>query len=305
MSKPSTFPASEIERLAEQFPGRAGFYVKDLTTGETCGHRADERFATASVFKVSVLVTLYQLAEAGHLSLNDRHRVPADVSTHGTGILKSFHDEPELSLRDHCRAMIGVSDNMATDTIIHVIGTDAINRMLDNQGLKNTRVPMAIGRWHYLLVDMENEPINRANDERQVARARRGEYREDGLCYSDSLENLVASPRDMGILLERLHGGELAGPASTAQMIEMLKSNSGEITSALNPEVAKDVASKKGASGPIRADVGIVYLTCGPLVISAFTLTSGNDKRSGSLIQQVTRLVVATRQSGALCPSTS
>lgn len=281
-----------MERLADAFTGRAGFYVKDLDSGAGYEYHADDRFPTASVFKVSVMVKLYQLAEAGRISLDDRHRVAPDISTHGTGHLSWLRDAPELTLRDHCRIMMGISDNMATDTIIRAVGLDAINAMLDKQGLVNTRVPMEIGRWHYAMVGMENEPISRENDERQKSKCRKGAYRDDGLAYSDSLANLVAGPRDMGVLLERLHRGELAGPENTVAMIDMMKLSSGMVKAVLRLDVIPHVASKKGSSRRIKADVAIAYLPTGPLIISAFTLEDGETKSGGPLIEQITRLAI-------------
>ena len=281
-----------MDRHADDFAGRAGFFVKDLDSGAEYEYHADDRFPTASVFKVSVMVTLYQLAEAGRISLDDRHRVAPDISTHGTGHLSWLHDAPELTLRDHCRIMIGVSDNMATDTIVRAVGLDAINTMLDKQGLVNTRVPMEIGQWHYLMVEMGNEPISRKRDERQLEKCKKGEYGDDGLAYSDSLANLVAGPRDMGILLERLHRGELAAPESTATMIDLMRPSSGMIKAVLKPDVIPHVASKKGSSRRIKADVGIVYLPTGPLIISAFTLEDGETKAGGPVIEQITRLAI-------------
>ena len=52
--------ASGLQRLLDaelaRFPGKAGVWVKHLTTGEEAGVRADETFNSASVIKIPVMV---------------------------------------------------------------------------------------------------------------------------------------------------------------------------------------------------------------------------------------------------------
>ncbi|MAE65654.1 MAG: hypothetical protein CMJ18_15405 [Phycisphaeraceae bacterium] len=298
------FPSDALDRLARAFPGRVGIYIEAVCSEVAGGARyafaADERFPTASVFKIPVLLTLYQLAEAGRLSLDDRHRVAADISTHGTGILKQFTDAPELSLRDHCRIMISHSDNIATDTIIRAVGLDQINAMLERQGLANTRVPMEIGRWHYVMAGMDRAPLNLANDDEMVRRAKAGEVDDDGLAFSDRLENLVASPRDLAALVGRIDQGKLAGAAATESMRQMLRLGDGPITSVLQPNVAAQTMSKRGSSRRIVCDVALVPLAAGPLVISVMTLEDQPRKSGTALIGEVTRLAVGAVDPDAL-----
>ena len=58
---------SGLQRLLDaelaRFPGKAGVWVKHLTTGEEAGVRADEMFNSASVIKIPVMV----LAFVGYL----------------------------------------------------------------------------------------------------------------------------------------------------------------------------------------------------------------------------------------------
>jgi len=268
----SLFPTEELDRLAEGFAGRLGYYVKDLSSAATYECRSDDRFPTASVFKLPVMIALFREAEGGRMSLDDRRRLEPGISTHGTGLLSLTADAPEFTLRDYCRLMISISDNMAADMLLRAVGLDAVNRMLDELELVNTRVPIDIGRWHYSMAHMEQEPITRENDERFTELARAGELDDNSLPFSDSLSNLVASPRDMGVLLERLQRGELAGPDFTEQMIDILKSCAKRdmVPGPLTADIL--VAHKTGGSRRIANDAGIVYLPSGPMVVAGFSL---------------------------------
>src|SRR5688500_11757191 len=54
---------SLLEAELARFPGRAGVWVKHLTTGEEAGVRADEVFNSASVIKLPVLVLAFEMVE--------------------------------------------------------------------------------------------------------------------------------------------------------------------------------------------------------------------------------------------------
>ena len=63
------FPTAACDQIAADFRGRIGFYIEDLTTGITHEYNADQRFPTASVCKVPVMIELFHQAETGNLSL--------------------------------------------------------------------------------------------------------------------------------------------------------------------------------------------------------------------------------------------
>ena len=280
-----SFPAEELDALASEFPGRVGFYVKDLSSGAGYALHEDERFPTASVFKLPVTVELFRQADRGEIDLDERRRMAPDISSHGSGQLKLLRDQPELTLRDYCRLMIAISDNMSTDMLVRAVGTDAVNRMLDEQGLVNTRVPMEIGRWAYVMVGMDDAPISRENDEAILTKMRAMEYVEDGLAFSDSLENLVASPHDMGVLLERLDRGELAGAEATTEMLDMLTAAWRQyLRVGLRADIK--VASKIGSSHRMRNDAAIVYLPTGAMIVVGFTLADPGQPKSTELLTE-------------------
>ena len=117
------------------------------------------------------------------------------------------------------------SDNMATDLVIRTVGTQATNRFLDQQGCKNTRVSLELGRWHYVILGMTKLPVSRANDQVLVSRIKAGQFDNDGLGYSDSLQNNVCGPRDMGLLLERLYLGQVANQSDTVEMLKLMRAS--------------------------------------------------------------------------------
>ena len=285
------FPAAEMDALARAVPGRAGFYIRDLNTGLSHEYNADEPLPTASTIKVACLIEVFRQTEAGRLSLDDRHRVPKNISTIGTGVLSWTQDDPELTVRDYCRLMMAVSDNVATDTLHGLVGGGApIDATMENLGFHHTRFPMPIGVWHYLMDGITVEP-SRENDARKQAGKLTGDGDRD-LPFASSLENNVASARDLGRLMEMLYNGEIVSPDACAQMIEMMKKpkNPNRLRQFLKPEI--EAARKNGGSGRIKADCGIVFLPSGPLFIAALVTTDTREESEQGMhvIANVSRL---------------
>ncbi len=286
------FPTAVCDQIAVDFRGRIGFYIEDLTTGITHEYNADQRFPTASVCKIPVMIELFRQVEIGSLSLDERYRLQGNISTHGSGTLKLMEDAPELTLRDYCRLMIGISDNMATDFLLRVVGLESVNTTLDAMGFPNTRTSVTLGRYHYRMFGMDDVPCNRENDVLQHKRAQTQGVDFNSISFQDSLENNVATPRDMGSILKQLHAGQIVSPQASTTMIEMLKlcNDRRMIARDLKPDIP--IGHKIGSSGRIKGDVGLIFLLTGPLVVSAFALANGDGIRGDEAIAEITRLAV-------------
>ena len=292
-----TFPTNEMDAIAREFDGRMGFFLEDITTGETHEYASSQRYPTASVCKITVMAELFRQDARGTLSLDDRVRMEDRYSTHGSGQLKLMQDEPEITLRDYCRMMITISDNMATDLLMETVGIPNIKAFLDRLGCLNTRTSVTMGRYHYRMTYQDDLPTNRANDALQAAASAAGANDYKSISYSDSLDNNVASPGDMASIMRRMYEGTLVSPDASCQMLEMMKNARDDrmIRRDLPREIV--VAQKSGSSGRIKGNVGIVYLPSGPMIISAFATANSNDVRADEAIAEVCRLAYS-----AFCP---
>src|SRR6478736_10395251 len=124
-----------LSRTASEFPGKAGIYVKHLTTSETAGVRDGEVFNSASVIKIPVLVIAFQMADKGQLNLDERVTIRKEDFRGGSGIFR-YHD-PGLqpTWRDVLLQMVITSDNTATDMAIAKVGGVArVNAWLKESG---------------------------------------------------------------------------------------------------------------------------------------------------------------------------
>ena len=290
-------PIRAMDRLAAEFDGRMGFYVEDINSSLTHGYCADERFPTASVCKVCVMVELFRQVVEGARTLDDRHRLVGSISRHGSGTLKWAVDSPELSLRDYCRLMMSISDNVATDALIGLLGLEAINATMQTLGYPNLHTGATLTRFHYAMAGMVDAPGSSENDRRMMEYIQTHGIDRECASFADDPANNLATPGEMGHLLVRLCRGEIIDVDASAGMVEMLglAASRQMIPRYLDPSV--DIAHKFGSSSRIKADVGIVYLPSGPLVISAFALAAG-EADGAAAIAELTRQTV-----GALAPT--
>ena len=162
---PSLSPARSRRRLQRllqaelsRIPAKAGIYVKHLKTGETASVLPDEKFNSASVIKIPVLVMAYQMAEKSTLDLNARVTIAKGDKRGGSGVLR-YHDAGlQPTLRDVMTQMIITSDNTATDiAIARVGGVPAVNAWLKANGyapaLKLNGTILEVFRNRYMLAD--------------------------------------------------------------------------------------------------------------------------------------------------------
>jgi beta-lactamase class A len=129
-----------LDSLVNRHRGIVGYAVRNIESGERLSRRGDDSFPTASLIKVGILVTLYDLVERGQLSLNDKLIVLRIDKVGGSGQLQHLHDGAEITVADAAWLMIVLSDNTATNLLLDRIAIRRVWEKMDSLGLKRTRV---------------------------------------------------------------------------------------------------------------------------------------------------------------------
>jgi beta-lactamase class A len=256
-----------LQRLLDaelaRFPGKAGVWVKHLTTGEEAAVRADEAFNSASVIKLPVMTLAFQMADKGELSLSDRITINGADFRGGSGVFR--YNDPGLqpTFRDVLLQMIITSDNTATDIAIGKVGgVDKVNMWLKDHGYGDA-----------LTLNMTTNDLfakYRALPQGTSANEKTNGDRAYWLG--------TVTPRGTGRLIESIqkcNDGTATAPAIAAQkscadMIRMMRaqqSGARRLPHFLNVAVAH----KTGDFPPVLAnDVGVVFARSGPIVIAFF-----------------------------------
>lgn len=126
------------ERIKHEMMGFSGSYA--VYANDLKGHEimmdSHTTWETASCIKVPILVALFDYLEKHQIDINEKISYQACDFVTGSGVLRSLSVGTELSILDVATLMIIVSDNIATNMIIEMVGLSHINAYLQKIGLK-------------------------------------------------------------------------------------------------------------------------------------------------------------------------
>lgn len=144
--------AAHFAAIEKETGGRLGVAGIDTATGRRFGHRAQERFAMCSTFKVLAASALLARVEHGKEDLNRRIRFAAGDVIDNSPISKD-HIGDGMTMAELCAAAIDYSDNTAANLILSTLGGphavtafarslgDRVTRLDRTEPTLNTAIP--------------------------------------------------------------------------------------------------------------------------------------------------------------------
>ncbi len=136
---------AELRNIAATYSATCAYALTDIATGEHIGRDEDAVMPTASLIKVPILVSLYQAVHDRRLALDDRTKFREEHKCLGSGVLQRLTPGVEMSVRDAAVLMIIISDNVATNMVIDLVGLDQINVQMRKLGLQATAIYQRLG----------------------------------------------------------------------------------------------------------------------------------------------------------------
>lgn len=220
-----------LDSIADAHHGTVGYSVIDLENGARLSRRGNETFPTASLIKVGILVTVFDLVAKGQLSLDDPLTVLKIDQVPGSGVAQYFHNGAILTVRDAAYLMMTISDNTATNLLLDRIIIRRMWAKMDSLGLHNTKV--------------HSKSFLRISS---VAMDSSVKY---GLG--------VTTPNEMAHLFELMAQGRAVSPSADSTMLEMMEHNgNGEMLQRyINGARA---AHKDGETDKVRTECSLWYL---------------------------------------------
>ena len=220
-----------LDSLANTHAGVVGYSVRNVDTGEQLDRRGDEPFPTASLIKVSLLVTLFDMVEKGDLALDDRIRVLKVDKVPGSGMLQFLHDGIEITVGDAAWLMITISDNTATNLLIDKVAIRRTWQKMEALGLPRTK--------------LHSKSFLRMTS---VAMDSSVKY---GLG--------VTTPNEMAQLFALMAQGRAVSASADSTMLRILEHNT---YTAMLPRFAPGVriAHKDGETDQVRTNCGLFHL---------------------------------------------
>jgi beta-lactamase class A len=131
---------TQLDALAQPFPGQVGFFARHLQTQATVARAADTPQPTMSAGKVLVLLAYADAVTRQRLDAARRVILQPEDILPGTGALRYCAPGLALALSDLAALMITHSDNVATNLLLRELGgPEAVNAYLDSIGVRDAR----------------------------------------------------------------------------------------------------------------------------------------------------------------------
>ncbi len=225
----------------KQFKGTVKLFAKNLDTGAVYELGGDDRVPTASTIKIAIMVEAFARVAEGKAKWTDELVLTKEKKVGGSGILQEFSDGLRLTFRDGVSMMMIMSDNTATNLVIDVLTSDAINARMESLGIKETRL------------------MRRVFGGGESAEGKKEENKRFGLGRT--------TPHEMVTLLEKLERGEIISPAASKEMIELMKREQGT-NGIWRAQWRLPKATKSGALDALRSNIGILYHPRGRIALA-------------------------------------
>src|SRR3569832_1276339 len=116
-----------IEMQAAAHKGRVAVWARDLATGQTLTINANTPEKTASVIKLAIMIEAFLEVKEGKRALTDPVVLRGEEKVFGSGAFHFMHTGQPLTLEDTIWNMMIFSDNTATNLMIDLLGTAAVD----------------------------------------------------------------------------------------------------------------------------------------------------------------------------------
>ncbi len=261
---------NHVENMIRKSEAEVSLALKDLETGEELLIHAEEMMHAASLMKVPVMIEVFQQAERGKFSLNDKIPVTNQFKSIVDGSLYSLYaaddsDEDiygligeKLSIRELIEHMITLSSNLATNILIELVEAKNVMTTMEEMGIYNMKVLRGV---------------------------------EDTRAYEKGLNNRTDALSTMQVMLS-IAEGKAGSPEACREMIEILAQQKfqAKIPAGL-PEGIK-VANKTGSITHIDHDAAIVFPEGRkPYVLVILTSGLENRKDAEKLISKLSGII--------------
>jgi beta-lactamase class A len=221
----------KLDSIADAHHGVVGYSVIDLETGARISRRGDETFPTASLIKVPILVTVYDLVAKGQISLDDPLTVLKIDQVPGSGIIQFLHNGTILTVHDAAWLMSTISDNTATNLLLDRIIIRRVWAKMDSLGLQHTRV--------HSKSFLRNSSV----------------AMDSSVKYGFG----VTTPNEMAHLFELMALGKAVNPVADSTMLDILEHNGTDFM-LQRYLVGARAAHKDGETDAVRTECTLWYL---------------------------------------------
>jgi len=128
-----------IKEKLSNFDGKVAMYFDDLK-GNVIKINEKEKYNAASCIKIFILIALFNEIKNGNLKRNEELVYLEKHNVEGSGIIQFLSKGIKLPIIDVATLMMIISDNVATNMLIDLLGIDKINKTIKDIGCLDTEL---------------------------------------------------------------------------------------------------------------------------------------------------------------------
>jgi beta-lactamase class A len=240
----------KIENVLAGYTSRWGIVIHNYSNGQKLEINPHMVFPSASMIKIPIMYEIVRQAANGQINLDQTLIVSNEVRTGGAGILKELRPEISMTIRELVTLMIILSDNIATNMLIQLLGMDAINKTMKDLGLQSTVL-------RRLMMDFEAAAAGKEND---------------------------TSPADLALIFTAIYNHIGVPPDYGVLMLDILKRQ--QVKDKLPFYLPEEtvIAHKTGTLPGVEHDGGILFLPGGPYLICILTADLASNVQGLQLV---------------------
>lgn len=125
---------TSAKKYADSWNGHSSISIENFTDGSSAKKNGADLQPLGSGFKLYVLGAIADLVSSGSLKWDQAFPIRADWKSLPSGVMQNLPDGQLVPLKTYAEYMIKISDNTATDHLIHIAGRDIVENQLRFMG---------------------------------------------------------------------------------------------------------------------------------------------------------------------------
>lgn len=250
------------DRLAG-LDGKIGISYIDLTQEKEMFFGNSRVFQGSGAIMLMALVECFKQIEEGKIRETDMYRIRKETCMKDDdpsyGVLRFLHDGVELSVADLCNLMSTVSDNMAFNKLVDILGRENIQKTFSALGYQDMK-------------------LNRKID--------------DEAAMQKGVQNYISIP-EMASIFYKIYRGQLISEQTSSRMLSLMKQHQ---RTSMIPYIFKEsvsIAHVTGFDEDIIIDGGIIF-TEDPFIL-VMAISDMDIRKAENLMRDITQICCRQR----------
>ncbi len=250
------------DRLAG-LDGKIGISYIDLTQEKEMFFGNSKVFQGSGAIMLMALVECFKQIEEGKIRETDMYRIRKETCMKDDdpsyGVLRFLHDGVELSVADLCNLMSTVSDNMAFNKLVDILGRENIKKTFSALGYQDMK-------------------LNRKID--------------DEAAMQKGVQNYISIP-EMASIFYKIYRGQLISEQTSSRMLSLMKQHQ---RTSMIPYIFKEsvsIAHVTGFDEDIIIDGGIIF-TEDPFIL-VMAISDMDIRKAENLMRDITQICCRQR----------